>query len=230
MRQAVAAVGVVMVAAGPTACGGSSSSGSGTTAEAGKPAATVLADSKSALFNAKAVHVTGNETAQGHSEQLDMQLQGQDSAGRLTMSGTTVQLVKSAGQLYIKAPASYWQQSAPTHAAALADKWITVPAGQTADQSLTLQGIAAALNSNDSPLMPKTQRGTVNGQKAIVLVEQNGSRFYVADSSTPVPLKIVSMGTNQSTLAFTDYGRTQVIKPPAGAVTPQQAASSGAHT
>jgi uncharacterized protein YceK len=40
-------------------------SGSGSKAEEGKPAKQVLADSKSSLFNAKAVHITGGMSSTG---------------------------------------------------------------------------------------------------------------------------------------------------------------------
>ena len=87
---------------------------------------------------------------------------------------------------------------------------------------------ASGSSSSDSPLKPTTTVGSVAGQKAIVLTQQDGSQFFVADSTTPVPLKLVNRGTNTGTITFTDYGKTQTISAPAGAETPQQALGTSA--
>lgn len=239
MRRAVAAVSVVVVAVGLAACGGGSSgaaassgggSPSGSSAEEHNPAAKVLEDAKSALFNAKAVHVAGTETSHGQLQKLDAQFQGQDSAGSLTLNGTatlnaaTLRFVNSHGTFYVKAPAIYWQKVTPAQASALAGKWIKVPASDSTTTPLTLQGIAASIDTNDSPLMPKTRTGSLNGRRVIILRQRDGSTLYVSDSTRPLSLKVVNMGKEKGTVTFTNYGRTQTIAPPSGALTPQQAA------
>ena len=217
-RLALVASSVLVVAG----CGGSGSNG-----EAAKPAAQVLADTKTALFNAKAVHVAGTMTAGGTAEQLDLQLQGQDTAGTLTVAGQKIQIVKTGGSLYLNAPAAFWSKTTGTSGTALANKWIVVTGAQDPNISqLTLQGIAASLNTNDSPLAAGTGRATVAGQKAIVLTQKDGSQLFVADSASPLPLKVVNRGTGQGTINFTGYGKQQKIEAPAGAVTPQQAAGT----
>ncbi len=218
----------------PSTAGSSASpsptSGSGSQAEEGKPAKQVLADSKSALFNAKAVHITGGmSSTAGAGVNLDMQFQGQDAEGTLTLGGIKVGIVKTQGKLFIKAPGSFWSKTAGSKASALNGKWIKVDAKSAPGLgSFSLQGIAASLNASGTPLNPKTTTGTVDGQPAIIVTQKDGSKLYVADSTTPVPLKIVSSsGGKKGTVRFTGYGSTRTIRPPAKALTPQQALKGG---
>ena len=222
---AAAAAAAVACALALTSCG--SSSGSGSKAEEEKSPTQVFADAKSALFNAGAVHVAGTLSSQGTSDQLDLQLQDEDTAGSLTEAGQKVQIVKTGGSLYLNAPAAFWTKTLGAKGAALGGRWITVSAAQAGDVSqLTLQGIAASLDAADSPLTEKTARTSLDGQQAIVVSQKDGSQLFVADSTTPVPLRAVNHGSSQGTITFTDYGKRQTITAPQGAVTPQQAASS----
>lgn len=207
-------------------CGGSGSP-SGAKAEEGKTPTQVFADAKSALFNAKAVHATGTVTTSGVAEQIDLQLQDQNTSGSITDAGAKIQIVKTGGSIYLKAPAAFWTKTVGAQGAPLAGKWIRVTTAQAGDLSqLTLQGLAANLNTNDSPLTGTTQKSTVDGQKALLLTQKDGSQLFVADNSTPVPLKAVNHGASQGTITFSDYGKVQTITAPPGAVTPQQALGS----
>jgi len=204
---------------GLTACGSSSSASS----EAKKQPADILADAKSALFNAKSVHATGMTTDSGTTEMLDFSFVGQDTSGTLTSNNVKLQIVKAGGTIYVNAPAEFWSKTAPTQASVLAGKWIIVPADQDSDFSdFTLQGIAASLNSDDSPLQPDVKKTTVNGTKALVISQQDGSTLTVEDDSTPRPLKLTDTSSHGD-VTFSDYDKVRAITAPAGAVTPQQA-------
>ena len=195
-----------------------------------KPAQQVLADAKSALFNATSVHVKGNVSAQGNSERIDLQFQGQDTSGSLTITGIPVQIVKTVGKVYIKAPDQFWVKTvSSTLAPRLANRWLVQDAAKAGNlSSLTLQGVAAFLNSSDSPLKPAVTTAVVNGQKGVVLTEQDGSQFAVANTGAPLPLSVTNATTPTSsgTLTFTGYGQPRTISPPPGAVAPEQAAKS----
>lgn len=224
---AVVVLGLLVVLGG---CGGSGSA-SGSKAEEGKTPTQVFADAKSALFNAKAVHATGTVTSSGGGVQIDVQLQDQDTAGSVTVAGQKVQIVKTGGTIYLKAPAGFWTKTAGPQGAALAGKWIKVDAAQAGGLSqLTLQGLAANLSTSDSPLTGATMKSTANGRKALLLTQKDGSQLFVADSATPVPLKAVTHGASQGTITFSGYGKTQAITAPPGAVTPQQALGSAKST
>jgi hypothetical protein len=84
----------------------------------------------------------------------------------------------------------------------------------TPNTKLLADQIAKSVNS----LQPGTTRGDVNGQPAIIVTQKDGSQLYVANIGDPVPLRIVNKGTTPGTLNFTDYGKTQQITAPPGAV------------
>ncbi|TWP37934.1 hypothetical protein [Leekyejoonella antrihumi] len=198
----------------------SASSGGG---EGSKSAKQVLADAKSALFNAKAVHVTGTVTDGAQHEKLDLQFQGTDSAGTETINGMVLHIVKVGGTAYLKAPSAFWKKTAGPKAAVLAGKWIKSPGTSGNLSSLTLQGLAASIDASDSPLKPGVRHESLQGKKALVLTQGDGSELYVADAKPPVPLRIVNTKSSKGQLDFTDYGKTQHISAPKGAVTAKQA-------
>lgn len=237
---------VALVALGLAGCGSSSSSSSkpaasGSAGASSAPAAApslngeqsktpqqVLADAKSALFNAQAVHVKGTMSQQGRSETLDMQFQGEDTAGSVTTSGITLDIVKTAGKVYVKAPEQFWAKTAgPAAAPKLANRWLVQDAAMAGNVStLTLQGVAASLNAAGSPLKPDVASIQVAGQPAVVVTEQDGSTLAVATTGAPLPLKVTGNGAAKGSLTFTDYGKKQPITAPPGAVSPQQAAKA----
>lgn len=237
---------VALVAVGLAGCGSSSGSsgkpapsGSGGASSASAAAASsngeqsktpqqVLADAKSALFNAQAVHVKGTESQQGQTQMLDVQFQGEDTAGTLTISGITLNVVKTGGKVYLKAPEQFWAKTAgPAAAPKLANRWLVQDAAMAGNVSaLTLQGVAASLNAADSPLKPGVTTSQVDGQPAVVVTEQDGSTLAVASTGTPLPLQVIGNGAAKGSLSFTGYGQRQPITAPPGAVSPQQAAKA----
>lgn len=84
--------------------------------QAGKSAAQVFAAAKSALFNAKSVHVSGTVTDNGQQQKLDLRFQGDNTSGTETTNGEVVNIVKIGSTAYIKAPASFWTKAAGTKA------------------------------------------------------------------------------------------------------------------
>lgn len=220
-------------------CGSGSGSGSKGSVGAGsgpalngeqsKTPMQILADTKSALFNARAVHVKGSMSAHGQTETLDLQLQGQDSAGTETLAGSTIRIVSTGGKLYINAPAAFWTKTlGAALAPRLANKWLVQPAGNNPLASgLTLQGIAASLKV-DSPLTPKVVRGSTAGHPSVTISQQDGSTITVANTGPAQPLALINKGKSKGELDFTNYGITQAITVPPGAISAAQAAKSPA--
>lgn len=202
---------------------GSSSAQAGGS-EGGKSSKQIFADAKSALFNAQSVHVTGTVTAHGQQEKLDLRFQGENTSGTQTVGGMVVNVVKIGSTAYIKAPASFWTKTAGPQAAALAGKWIKATGNSNALGSLTLQSLAAGLNSSDSPIQSTVKHAMLQGKKSLTLSQKDGSTLTVADASTPVPLQIVNKAaTSKGELDFSGYGASQNITAPQGAVTAAQA-------
>lgn len=209
-------------ASASAASGGNGSGGNG---EASKPAAQVLADTKSALFNASSVLVTGTVTQGGKSQSVSFVGVGQDTHVTLTGAETRLQLIKVGSQIYVNAPATFWSANgAGANARKVANKWIKIPATQVPNGSEdTLQGLAASFSTTDSPLKPQVTPTTLNGKPAVVLQQADGSKLFVAATGAPVPLEIMNMGASKATLRFEGYGQQPAVKAPAGAVTAQQA-------
>jgi hypothetical protein len=205
--------------------GASSAAAPAGNGEASKSAKQVLADAKSALFNASSVLVTGEVTQGGKTQTLDFVGVEQNTHVTVTGAGIRLQLIKFGSQIYVNAPASFWATSgAGASASKVANKWIKIPATQVPDASQdTLQGLAASFNTSDSPLKSQVTQTTINGEPAVVLQQVDGSKLFVSATGTPVPLEIVNMGANKATLRFEGYGKQPPIKAPAGAVTAQQA-------
>jgi hypothetical protein len=234
----IAAASAVMLVPAVSACGSSGSSGSdagrssgsgGSSSQSSAPAQSdrsatqVLKDAKSALFNAKSVHATGTTTEQGQHQKIDMWFVGRNTAGTQSVNGMVVHIIKIGDTAYIKAPASFWTKTAGSQGAALGNKWIK-SAGKSSNLSgLTLQALAASIDTDDSPLRKGVEHGTLKGKKVLVLTQQDGSKMYVADAKPSVPLRLVNAGKSKGSLNFSDYGANHRIAAPKGAVTAKQA-------
>jgi hypothetical protein len=201
-----------------TACGGGDS-GNG---EAAKKGPQVAADAANALEQAGAAHAKGTVTSNGQSGDLDLQLQGTDVSGTLTMQGEKVQIVGTGGKTYIQAPASlYAAQNIPDAIAGqLAGKWVIVPESAASDFStFTLKGLADDLRKPTSgTIKDPVTTATVDGQKVVVVTESDGSTLNVAATGTPYPLKEESKGTEPSSVTLSDFGKKTTITAPAGAL------------
>ena len=214
-------------ASGGSGTSSSAASPGGGGSEGSKPPAQVLKDAKSALFNASSVDIKGTVTQQGQQQKLDLRFQGNNTAGTETTSGIVVNIVKVGSKAYIKAPAAFWTKTVGSKAAGLAGKWIESTGSSNVLGSLTLQSIAAGLNSTDSPLLPGVKRTTLDGKKALVLTQKDGSTLTVADATSPVPLQIVNKtAATKGQLDFTNYGSAQTISAPKGAMTAAEALKS----
>src|ERR1700712_4142525 len=113
-------------------CGGPKSNG-----EAKKAGPAVAADAAEALRQTGAVHAKGIGTESGKPAQLDLQLQGDEIDGSITLDNQPINIVVTGGQTYFKAPASFWKTSGVPAAAAIGldNKWVKLP--QSESKSLT---------------------------------------------------------------------------------------------
>lgn len=203
-------LGVVVVAG----CGG----GSSDNGESAKTGPEVASDAAQALQDAGAVHVSGSVTSSGKRQQLDVQLQGPDSSGTVTVDDQSIRFVKTGGTTYFQAPAAYWRDSGvPAQAAALiAGRWVVVP-GEAADsfEDITVEGLAEELrNPSDGTIKDEVRTDTLDGRKVVVVSSDEGGELYVAATGQPYPLKTVPKDDPQGTVAFTDYGKQQPIAAP----------------
>jgi hypothetical protein len=202
-----------------TACGGGSS-GNG---EAAKKGPQVAADAANALEQAGAAHLKGNVTEQGQSGDVDLQLQGTDVSGTITLGGQKVQLISTGGKIYAKAPAAFWSSfGAPESIAGQLDgQWVIVP-GEAASSfdTFTLKGLADSLRKpSDGSIKDAVTTTSLDKQLVVVVSQTDGSTLDVAATGTPYPLKATDKGGDSpGTLTFSDFGKKTTITAPANAL------------
>jgi hypothetical protein len=180
----------------------------------GKTGPQVADAAADALEAAGSVHVTGTMTSDGQQGQIDLQLQGDDVLGTLTLGGGEIQIIGSGGALYMNASSEFWNSSGlPAEAVAMFDgRWVKVPADQAAGlEEFSLTGFTTELrNPSDGAIQDEvTSDGDV-----VVVRQENGSTLRVADDDPAYPLTMTNKGDSAGTVTFSRYGEKQDIAPP----------------
>jgi hypothetical protein len=207
---------------GSTSAAGSSSAGSSAAAKdnglAGKTGPEVSKAAADALDAAGSVHVKGDLTESGTQGSIDMQLQGDDSAGTISMQGQTVQLISTGGKVYAQAPAGFWAANGvPAEAVGQLDgKWVVLPDSVGGElDTLSLKALTEELrNPGDSTIEDAVTTGEVGGQAVVVVTQENGSTLSVAATGDAYPVQIADKGAAPSTLTLSDFGTKQTIAAP----------------
>lgn len=203
---ATAGAAVLLLAA----CGGSPLEG-----KTGPQVAAAAAD---ALEAAGAVHVSGTMTSDGQEGQLDLQLQGEDAIGSITLAGSEIELIIVGGVAYAQAPPEFWASSGlPEGAAAMVEnRWVTVPGDAGAGfGEFTLAGFADELRDPaDGAIQDAVSEGEVDGEDVVVVAQENGSTLKVADDDPSYPLELTNTGDTTGTVTFDRFGETSDISAP----------------
>jgi hypothetical protein len=175
-----------------------------------------------ALKAAKSVHVRGTAINDGKPVHADLRIQGNASTGTMQLEeGVKLEITTIGNTTYLKANQQTWQTLGVPAAAAqrLADRWVkTRPQQVTGLTGFTLDNLAAQLIKDDSPWEPKVERITLDGNKVVVISQQDGSKLYVANTGPPYPLRGEEKGANAGRIDFTEYGTDFHITAPANAV------------
>ncbi|MDP5181073.1 hypothetical protein QOZ88_00335 [Blastococcus sp. BMG 814] len=210
-------------------CGGSEDAGTASpattsAAETGsslaeQDAAGVVDAAFSALEEAGAAHVVGSMQESGSTQELDLQLQGEDAQGTITMDGTLVELVYTAGGAYVRAPADFWAAfGMPAEfAGQLEGQWVLMPEEAAGSFStLTLSGLVDELRaSGGDEITGEVTSEEVDGEPVVVVTQEDGSTLTVADGEgAPYPLRIEDKGDAPATVEFSEFGETVEITAP----------------
>lgn len=191
-------------------CGGSPLEG-----KTGPQVADAAAD---ALEAAGAVHVSGTMTTDGQEGQLDLQLQGEDAIGSLTLDGSEIQLIAAGGTVYAQAPLKFWTSlGIPGGVQTMLDgRWVTLPAEAGAGfAEFSLSGFADELrNPSDGPIEDEVSEGEVGGDDVVVVRQENGSTLKVADDDPSYPLEMTNAADSTGTVTFDRFGETTDISAP----------------
>jgi hypothetical protein len=208
--------------------------------EAAKTGPQVLADASKALAAVPTVRLTGTQTSDGEEQKLDLRVQADGLIGSIQTKEGTFQLLAVGGRMYTKGtPAPGASSLLPK---ALASQWAghwtyVDPADNndslsiSSDEPTNLKAFAAGLLELDKGVTvePRVTTDTLDGQPVVVVSESNGTRLYVSATGQPLPLKIVSKGSeddnglNAPGAGTFVYGEDPVkLQAPAGAVSMQQ--------
>lgn len=206
---AVAAAAALLL----TACGSSPLEG--------KTGPEVADAAAAALEEAGAVHVTGTVEQDGEEAEVDLQLQGEDASGTLTLAGAEVQLLAVGGDVYMQAAPEFWASfGMPEQMAAQFDgRWVTVPGAAAADfADFSLAGFVDQLRNPDNEVEEEVRSDEVDGTDVVVVEQENGSELFVADEDPSYPLQITESGDSNSVLTFSDFGEEEDISAPSDAI------------
>lgn len=234
-HRLAAAVAVTAVALLGSACGGTSTSGSGTpgpavlpvvsNSVAELPADQIVQRARAELKGASSVQLTGTIKTGAEVLDLNIRYRGSAAAGRITTGGNTFELRRTGETVYVMASRDFWQRSRGERAAQLlAGKWLKATRsdprlgklGDLLDLSMAADGI---IEGNGT--LSRGDRQTVAGVETIAVrsttaAGQDGGTLYVATTGKPYPVRVASAGNAEGAVTFSRFGST-LVEPAPGA-------------
>lgn len=217
-RIAACAASSLLLACALAACGGGASSNG----VASKSPEAILSAARAAIDGAKSAHISGRLLSAGSAATVDLSLvSGEGGKGVVAEGGTSFQLVVIHGEVYVKAPAAFWQHLVGASGAkVLQNRWLKGPASGrfTSLAKLTdLQTLAAIALSTRG----KLERGaitTVGGKSAVGVRDPSAAAtVYVATTGPAYPLEIVEGGSQGGRLVINDFNQSFSLVAPAKA-------------
>ena len=191
--------------------------GSSTNGEQGKPAATIVSDSKSAAQSAKFVHVVGS--ANGASIDLSI-ASGQGAKGSFTQAGQPIQIVRTADTVYVQATTQFYQQHGAPAALAqqLTGRWLKASASRPDLASFVRltdpNQLFQELLAHNGPAT-KGGKETVGGVETVRLTFGSRGSLDVRLSGKPYPVRLSGQ---HGSFTFSDWNKPVAVKAPAGAI------------
>lgn len=175
-----------------------------------------------AVKKAASVHITGDLAVKGSAETLNLAMLRDGDMNGVVTSGTEppIMLTVIGKTAYILMSAGVLKGVVGTSAscAGVCGKYLPVSGSEESSlvSDISMTKLTDQLISNLSGLS-EAGTTTVNGQKAIVLKDPDGSILDVAASGPPYPLKIVAKkGNTGGTVTFTQWNTVPVpTAPPA---------------
>lgn len=219
---AAAAVIVVLAAAGAVAVIGLSGKGTGRAAESPQQ---VLQAAQQAVKGVSSYEMKGSGDFGNGVSAVDFQIHDGDVGGSLTMSGSVMQMMTLGDDLYVNAPASFYEAEGAGDAASIvAGKWLEIPAssalsGVSAITSLSyLTDLSKALKPQGEVVADGT--GIVGGQSVVIIKDSaNGDTMAVAASGTAYPVQLRKATPPTWTLDLSNWNSVPAFTPPPNPIT-----------
>jgi hypothetical protein len=205
---------------GGTQTNSATTSGTQTNGLENKSAAQVQQDAAAALKAAKSVHAAGTGTSEGQAVRVDLRIQGGSLAGTIEQGGGRFEFISIGNDTYFRADEGGMKLMGvpPAIQRLAAGRWAKLSSKQMNFQEFSLDSLAAELTNNTSTLASTVEQATLDGNKVVVVSQQDGSKLYVANTGPAYPLRTDSTGTDPGRLDFTEYGVDFHITAPSNAV------------
>jgi hypothetical protein len=184
--------------------------------------AQLAAASESAMKDLSSFHVTGTENGSGTTA-FSLNVSPDGGGGNVSVPGATVQIVVTAGLVYVKANEQSWLKlsASETTAQLAADHWVKVPESNSnfsyfADLTISSDFVQQSLATGPGVVkLPGTT--TWDGTKATALVDPGGDKLYVEAKGAPYVLHVQAKGSD-SYLTFSEFGDATVPAAPSNAI------------
>jgi hypothetical protein len=224
VRTALAVVGTASAVL-LTACGGSSttagaapkSSAAATNGVDKLSATEIVSKMQAAAGAATSVHVAGKSGTTS----IDLKMGAGSADGTVGLGAGNVEIVRIGEQLYLKGDKAFWTQSASASVAGVvAGKYVKISGTQAAQYALfTRMSDFFGQALKPSGTVTKGAVTTIDGQRAIGLIDTDGSVLYVALDGPPLPIKTTNTGSDAGEVDFTGWNQAvTVAAPPASQV------------
>jgi hypothetical protein len=179
----------------------------------------IAAKAATALQNAPSVHIKGSITSEGETTTIDIKMSKHDGVGTISISGSTIEITKVSGDVYLKADANFWKNFAGDKgdlvATLLQGKYLKA---STSDENLG--ALASFFDTSEllkaTGTLSKGETKVVNGLNAIAVIDNDatgGGTLWVATQGEPYPLRMEAT-SGGGALDFTDYGTAVEVKTP----------------
>jgi hypothetical protein len=196
-----------------SACGGDSPLEGRTGSEVSELAADALEESG-------AVHVAGTMTEDGEKTDIDVQLQGADVAGSLTVNDVELELLAVDGDVFVQAtpsllaPLGISAESAEQYEG----RWVALPSDAGADfEDFSLAGMADELRDVDD-VVAETRADELDGDDVVVVGHEDGSELTVADDDPALPLRLTGGDGTEGAVVFSEHGEEADLSAPRDAI------------
>ena len=170
-----------------------------------------------ALEEAGSAAVRGQYAMGGERGEIDLQVEGGDLTGTVSIGGQDVQLTAVGEQVYMQAPAGFWTASGVPEefASRLDGRWVILPPDAAAGfEELTLQGLADELRTpSDARIQEEVTTDERDGEPVVVVSDDSGGTLVVAGEGEPYPLELTNT-EDQGLLALSEFGEGQEITAP----------------
>jgi len=214
LRAPFAAAAVLIAVTG---CGG----GAGAVKPAGPPpAATIIAQLKTAIREARSVHMTGEVRNGGSTVSLDMSLTRVGGmSGSIGSAGTKLDIIGVGHLAYIKVTGAFLKLAhAPaTECPNACGKYVATSASAAAAiiGDLSMSKLLGDV-SDSLPRYVDSGPASISGRQVLVLHGSDGSTLDVAAAGRPYPLRAIApKSSNAGELDFTEWNAVPTIAAPA---------------